>query len=412
MRAFFVPSPGPAFLPLAALVACAAASPAAGQTSPSAVPLPLFALPAFSGAGFGTALSTPATRAALGNPGALPAHGALGVAVRSGTAASGREAVQTNLDGSTTVERDRIVPAAAPLPHEAGAVWAVGPLRLAAGYARPLDGEWTLRVAHFDHAGGTVFTTASRWETAGAAMAYPMFVTPGLRFSPGVRVAASWWRNRTRYETDGPLSPTTTPVGRSSYAETVEASAVTWAVGALVDGAALPVRLGVAFADGATGDGTETVRCAPVADALCGGTSFSRKATGRIPARLEGSVGGEAGPWAAEATLARVFWRRGQGPDDAVYRDATEGSVNLRYAPRPGVTLTLGLNQTARAVFEGGEGDDAPDLFEQDPTRFVLVGATLQRGPVVLDAAYVNGTLLSARGSRHHLGSVGAGYRF
>lgn len=390
-------------LSLAALVALPLAATAQQGRPVPVFPYPYFALPALSGAGFGSALSTPAPQAATGNPAALPGQSGVGLSLRASTTTKDEELVRT-VEGAASDERYVSVldPAVSRLPYEAGAAWARGPLRVAVGYARPLDGDRRARSSKATPASTSENVMSSRLETAGVSVAYAVAVAPGVRVTPGVRLGFAWVDNENRLGTGGTFA--------TSYTERRTGSGATWTVGLLVEGEALPVRFGVAFAPRITLDGEETRRCTP-SSASCGGPSTVFKTRGSTPARLDASVGAAQGAWAADATLSRVFWQGDQDRARTALRDAFEGSVNVHYALQPGLSLALGLNQTARSPLEDSEGETF-DVFDTYPTRFVLVGATLTRGPIVLDAAYVNGSLLSDRGSRHHLGSLGVGYRF
>lgn len=134
---------------------------------------------------------------------------------------------------------------------------------------------------------------------------------------------------------------------------------------------------------------------------------------GDVPARLEGALGSTYGPWAAEISLAHVWWEDlADNPDNSLLQNTVDASLNLRYAATPTLSLAVGLNQTARTPFQNDAAGERFDPYDQDPTRFLLLGVTYERGPFVVDAAYVDGTLLSNDGSKMHLGSVGLGYRF
>lgn len=374
------------------------AAPASAQSI--AIPT-LDPVPRVSGEGFGSALAGAGLSASLrhvadGNPAALPGEHGVALGYRRDVPISWKQRYQP-ADGALFEVRNEQRYAASNAPADAGAVWTRDAVRVGLGYRRTVDERYQTGTSASEarshrHA-------ALHKASLSLAVALPV---PGVgRVVPGARVG--WLA----YDVQEAWSRSAAAAVRTDTRMTGAA----WAAGVAVEPEALPVRAGVFYEGRARLAGPASRACTPVE--TCSESTFEHTATTELPARLEASVGGSAGPFSWDATLARVFWQDlyANTPSSMaqVAVNVWEGSANARYALRPGLVLALGVSQQNRMPFRPGM---VFSTLDDARARLLLVGATYTRGPLVFDASFVNGGLLSQNDVRLYLGSVGAGYRF
>lgn len=376
-----------------ALVFLLAAPVAAQQVSPYPLIVPPGSLvPRLNGLGFGSALSTSPAQVAEGNPGALPAARGGALVVRADTPddTSPLEIMDENGDPLPIESQRRM--AAAPLPANVGAVWTSGRLRMGLGYARPMDyqGDWS--------ASQTAARSTNTMHQVAASLAAAWTIPGAGVLVSGARVKGIRYNETSRWDDDVHTT-------RSD----ARLNGIGWAVGATLEPMAVPVHLGVFYEGRTSLDGEVEGLCVVPENATCSVPNGTYDATADLPARLEASVGGRVAAFSWDATAARVFWGDLNVNDLGVYANTWEGHANLRYRVLPRWSATLGFSQNDRTPYKKGT---VVSVYGDDATRLLLLGATYERGPLVLDAAYVNGTLLSDDGRNTHLGSLGVGYRF
>ena len=354
---------------------------------------PVVYAPRLGGGGFGSALDTPVQHVADGNPGALPEQTAVGIALRYDVPSKYRYNASAQI-GNAVYYVQKLQWAATPLPSSAGAVWARGPLRVAAGYIRPIDAQFT------NYAEGESGRSVQevREHRAVVAAAYTLDVPSVGRLSPGVRVGGA--RVDQVYQSKQTVS---------TYTSQATLYGLHWAAGAVFEPLRLPMRFGVQVIGPTTLRGDYETTCTNTT--YCGLVVGESDLFAQMPARVEGSVGIRSGALSVDGTFTRIFWSiLNTARLEDYFVDANEASVNVRYQATPRVRLAAGLYQMNRTPFSEEVHRYLPNLHT--PATWLLLGVTYAYGPIVAEASYVNGGLLSGRAGDTHLGSLGVGYRF